>query len=60
MGKKYIPLEKRTKKEQQEYHSRFRKTWGSLNPITRAPQNPKVYDRKKNRPEVDDDSVSVF
>lgn len=49
MKHKYVPLEKRSKKQQKEFHSKQRKTWGSINPITRKVPNAKVYNRKKGQ-----------
>ena len=45
----FIPKEKLSKKEQQQFNQRQRKTWGVLNPVTRKPQNPKAYNRKKSQ-----------
>ena len=47
MKQKYVPLDKRSKREQKEYHSAQRKDWGTLNPITRKNPNLKAYNRKK-------------
>jgi len=49
MRQKYVPLEKRSKKQQREFHSMQRKDWGNINPITKKVPNAKVYDRKKAR-----------
>lgn len=46
---KYIPLSKRSKKEQRAQHAARRGNWGDINPVTRRPENPKAYDRKKAR-----------
>ena len=46
MGK-YIAYEKLSKKEKRKVDSCRRKTWGSLNPITRKPVNSEAYNRKK-------------
>ena len=45
----YVPVEKRSKKEQKALNAEKRATWGSMNPVTRRPQNPKAYDRKKSQ-----------
>ena len=43
----YIPYRKRSKKKKRaEDHTR-RANWGPLNPVTRRPDNPKAYNRKK-------------
>ena len=43
---KYIPLNKKSKKEQKKYHLKQRNTWG-MNPVTRIVPNGKGYDRNK-------------
>jgi len=48
MKQKYIPLDKRSKQEQREYHARQRKNWGELSPVTRKTANKKAYNRKKS------------
>lgn len=45
--KKYVPLEKMSKKQKKEYYSRQRRDWGGLSPITRCPDDPKIYKRAK-------------
>jgi hypothetical protein len=56
---KFVPIEKRTKKTQREIHAGRRGTWGGLNPVTRKPENPKAYSRKKARKWSDDSSMTV-
>ena len=46
---KYIPYEKLSKKKQRELDAKRRGSWGSINPVTRKPKNPKAYDRQKVR-----------
>lgn len=46
---KHIPYSKLSKKKQRELNKKSRSDWGSLNPVTRKPPNPKAYDRKKTR-----------
>ena len=60
MKDRFVPLEKRSKREQRSYHQEHRRTWGAINPVTRKPPNPKVYNRKKNRHIEKNDSMSVF
>ncbi|MBR1814893.1 MAG: hypothetical protein IJ773_13950 [Lachnospiraceae bacterium] len=48
---KFIPLEKRSKKAQKEYHARERRTWGSMSPVTRTVPNGKAYNRKRIKQE---------
>ena len=43
----YVPLDKRSKKKQKEYHNKQRKSWGEFSPITRKTDNQKIYSRKK-------------
>ena len=47
MKQQYVPLNKRSKKQQKEFHDRQRKNWGELSPITRKTANQKLYNRKK-------------
>jgi len=46
---KFIPYEKLSKKEKRKLDNARRQTWGALNPITRKPENIKVYNRKKRQ-----------
>ena len=48
MGSKYVPLDKQSKRKQREFHAAHRGNWGSINPVTRKPANPKAYNRKKS------------
>jgi len=54
---RFIPYEKLSKKKQRELNLRRRGTWGQLNPVTRKPENPKAYHRKKARNWKDPDAV---
>jgi hypothetical protein len=47
MKQKYVPLEKRSKREQREYYTSQRRSWGEVNPITKTIPSKKVYNRKK-------------
>lgn len=58
--KKFIPAEKLAKKARRELNGRGRKTWGTLNPVTRMPADPRVYNRKKLRKEDHDSSPELF
>ncbi len=42
-----VPLNKRSKKAQKEYHAKQRGSWYGLNPITRTVSSGKVYDRNR-------------
>ena len=48
MKQQYIPLEKRSKREQREYHDKQRGSWYGVKPVTRKTQNSKAYNRKKS------------
>ena len=57
MKQKYVPLEKRSKKQQKEFHAMQRKDWGNLNPVTKKLPNAKAYNRKKaERWRIDNES----
>ena len=45
--KKFVSREKLSKKARKALDSSKRRTWGPLNPVTRRPENPKAYKRKK-------------
>jgi len=47
---RYVPLNKKSKKEQKKYHAMQRSTWG-INPATRTVPNGKGYDRNKIKAE---------
>ena len=47
---KYVPLNKRSKKAQKEYHKQQRATW-NMNPVTRTVPNGKGYNRNKMKQE---------
>ena len=49
MKQKYIPLDKRTKREQKEYHAVQRRDWGNISPVTKKVENGKAYNRKKSK-----------
>lgn len=51
--KKYVGYEKLSKKEKRAMDLSKRTTWGPLNPVTRKPENPKAYRRKKVQKGVD-------
>lgn len=51
---KFIPFEKLSKQKQKELNQKKRSTWGPLNPVTRKPENPKAYNRKKAQRRDDD------
>jgi len=49
MNQKFVPLSKRSKKEQREYYAAQRRDWGALDPATRKTPNLKAYNRKKSK-----------
>ncbi len=42
-----VPLNKRSKKVQKEYHAKQRGSWYGLSPVTRTVPSGKVYDRNR-------------
>ena len=42
---KFIPPEKRSKKEQKKLNAKRRRTWGEMSPVTRTVPNGKAYNR---------------
>lgn len=44
---KFIPYEKRSKKEKRKLDLSRRGSWGEINPVTRKPTSSKAYNRKK-------------
>ena len=51
----FVPLEKRSKKEQQKIHQKRRSHWHGVNPLTKRVESKKVYTRKKTRQAVHPD-----
>lgn len=49
---KFISFNKLSKKKQREENQKRRRTWGGLNPITRKPENPAAYNRRKAKREA--------
>ena len=47
--KKYVSLDKRSKKAKKEYYSKMRSTWGEFDTVTRSEKSAKTYDRKKEK-----------
>ena len=42
-----VPLNKRSKKAQKEYHAKQRGSWYGVDPITRIVSSGKIYDRNR-------------
>lgn len=57
--KKFIPHEKLSKRKQRELATKQRGDWGGLNPVTRKPENLKVYNRKKAWKWSEESSMTV-
>lgn len=57
---KHIPFEKLSKKQQRELNAKRRNTWGSISPITRKPNPPKAYNRRKALKWNDDSASAPF
>ena len=49
--KRYIPLNKQTKKQQKAHHATQRNTWGAVRPVTRIVESRKAYNRAGARKE---------
>ena len=58
--KTYVPLNKRSKKAQREFHSRKRKTWGVTDPVTKSVPSKKTYNRKKEKQRIGRESGNGF
>ena len=56
---KFVSYDKLSKKKKKELNAMRRNTWGSLNPATRKPANPKAYNRQKARKRDQDDFPTV-
>lgn len=54
---KFTPYEKLSKKRQRELDLKNRRDWNGINPVTRKPENPKAYNRKKAQYRKDFDTV---
>jgi len=46
---KFIPYDKLSKRKKKELDRKKRGGFGALNPVTRVPDKPGVYKRKKSR-----------
>ena len=58
---KFIPYEKLSKKKKRELDAGKRTVW-AISPVTRKPEIPKAYNRKKAQKRMDDPAsvLSVF
>jgi hypothetical protein len=57
---KFIAYEKLSKKTKRELDAKRRGSWGGVNPVTRKPENPKAYNRRKARKWDHDSSAVLF
>mgnify|MGYP003305733094 CR=1 FL=1 len=58
---KFVPYEKLSRKKKRELDRLRRGTWGSVNPVTRKPQNSKAYNRRQAQKwKYDSNSVPVL
>ena len=52
---KFVPLEKQSKKNKRDYYAKQRRNWNGLNPVTRTAEEPKKYNRAKEKAALDTD-----
>jgi hypothetical protein len=57
---RFIPYEKLPKKKQHELDRQKRGSWNGVNPITRKPEDSKVYNRKKAQSWKKDNSDALL
>ncbi len=57
---KFVPFEKLSKKKQRELNAKSRRSWNGICPVTRKPENPKAYNRKKTQHRSDFDTASFL
>ena len=50
--KQLVPLKKKSKKEQKEYHDTQRGSWNGISPVTRTVPSGKAYVRAKLKREI--------
>ena len=53
--KRIVPLKKRSKREQKEYHTKKRGSWNGINAVTRVVPNGKAYNRNRAKRSVSQD-----
>lgn len=49
MAKKFVPIEKQSKKNQKLANAQKRGSWSGINPVTRMPEKPCAYNRAKQK-----------
>jgi hypothetical protein len=57
---RFIPHEKLPKKKQHELDRQKRGSWNGVNPVTRKPEDSKVYNRKKAQSWKKDNSDALL
>ena len=57
---KFVPYEKLPKKKQHELDLKKRGSWNGVNPVTRKPEDSKVYNRKKAQSWKKDNSDALL
>ncbi len=57
---RFIPFEKLSKRKRKQINTQKRGSWGAINPVTRRPDNPKAYNRKKARRWKEDSKRGPF
>ncbi len=58
--KKYIEINKRSKKAKKEFYSSQRLTWGNTNPATKVMSDKKTYNRKKEKNKISKEFKNEF
>ncbi len=56
--KKIVDYAKMSKRKRRQLDGAKRGTWGDIKPVTRRSENPRVYNRKRQR--ASDDSAGVY
>ncbi len=56
---KYIPVEKRSKKQQRAYYAARRGSWHGVDPVTKTVPSKKLYNRKRAKQWRDPDALPV-
>ncbi len=56
---KMIPYRKLSKRKKRELDLKRRRTWNGLSPVTRKPEDPRAYNRRKAR-SLDNDPDARF
>lgn len=51
--KKYVPYEKLSKKAKREQDRKMRGSWHGINPITRRSEDYRIYNRQKEKEDIE-------